>query len=438
MHLLVDVITTCVILFTVNIFFGSFFEKKNSLAWRIATNAVYGLGLIILGQFPEFAFYRLVFNFAFSLIIALFLFDSKLISAVFSSLSLSAVFVLAEIILMAILSGAGLDSNVLMSHDNTRYVYIVLTQLLSFLLVVVILSVTKRKRTAVTIPFIVMLSPGAILGIWLGCELGRIVMDGLVFQPTPFLLAAIGLTYMNILLVFYAERVKEASQRQKEDALVEHHYAMQEEYYEQLRMEQNETRAIVHDIRKYFLAMKALVEKKQLPEASQVLFEVENLIADVGSTIDVGNSVISVILNEYKTRAEEEGIYFNYDVSVTSELSISAADAYILLGNTLDNAIDACSSIPIGDRYINIQMKRHHDILFYRIENPYSDEHMKRIRGKMHGYGLKSVQKCVDKYQGEMTISKEHAIFTLSARLNLGPACSEKQEHNKATVASIL
>lgn len=111
-------------------------------------------------------------------------------------------------------------------------------------------------------------------------------------------------------------------------------------------------------------------------------------------------------------------------------------DAYILLGNTLDNAIDACSSIPVGDRFINIQLKRYHDILFYRVENPYSEEHTKRIRGKMHGYGLKSVQKCVDKYQGDITVSKDHAVFTFSARLNL---CTvHNQESNKETTANIF
>ena len=243
---------------------------------------------------------------------------------------------------------------------------------------------------------------------------------------------------MNILLIVYAERVKEASLRQREEAIAEHHYIMQEEYYDQLRLEQNETRAIVHDIRKYFHAMKALVDKKQLDEASQVLSEVENLISDIGNTIDVGNPLISVILNQYKSEAEEEGIRFDFDVSVPSELSVSAADAYILLGNTLDNAIEACASVPVGERYINIQLKQHHDILFYSVENPYSEEYIKRVRGKMHGYGLKSVQKCVDKYRGDMTVSKDHMVFTLSARLNLGVVCSEEQVHNKAAAENTL
>ena len=437
MYILVEFIVTCVIVITVNIFLCGFFEQKKSRVWSIMTYLVYGLGLFILGRFPELAFIRLLYNIVFPLLIAYILFDSRFFAALFSSLSLSMVFVLAEVIMFAVLATAGIDANLLMSHDDARYIYVVLTQMLSFILVVIILSVTKQKRTAVTLPFIIMLLPGAVLGIWFGCEFGKNVMGSLDFYPIPFLLAAISLTYMNVLLVFYAERVKASSQRQKENELAEHHYVMQKEYYEQLRLEQNETRAIVHDINKYFLAMKALVEKNQLNEASQVLRDVEHLIADVGSTIDVGNPVISIILNEYKALADADEIRFNYDVSVTPELSISAADAYILLGNTIDNAIDACATVPINERYINLQLRCYNAILFYKIQNPYSEDHVKRVRSKMHGYGLKSVQKCIEKYQGEMMISKEQAVFTLSARMNLDALYNVVQKGDAATTVNM-
>ena len=439
MDIIIELIITAVIVFAVYIFLRGFFERKGHAIWLdIILYSIYGLGLFLLGRYPDISFVRLVYNIIFPIMLALFLFKAKPLPALYSGISLSAVFILSEIILTTIMTIVGIDINIVMSHTAVRYVCSILSQLISLMLAIIILAVTKRKRTAITWPFILMLSPGAILAIWLGCELGRFATLELTVPSFPFLLAAVGLTYMNILLIVYAERVKEASLRQREEAIAEHHYIMQEEYYDQLRLEQNETRAIVHDIRKYFLAMKALVDKKQLDEASQVLSEVENLISDIGNTIDVGNPLISVILNQYKSEAEEEGICFDFDVSVPSELSVSAADAYILLGNTLDNAIEACASVPVGERYINIQLKQHHDILFYSVENPYSEEYIKRVRGKMHGYGLKSVQKCVDKYQGDMTVSKDHMVFTISARLNLGVVCSEEQVHNKAAAENTL
>jgi len=439
MDIFVELIITAVIVFAVYVFLRGFFERRDRAVWLdIVLYSVYGLGLFLLGRYPDLSFVRLIYNIISPILLALFLFEAKPLPALYSGVSLSAVFVLSEVILTAIMTVAGIDINKVMSHTAVRYVSSILSQLISLMLAIIILAVTKRKRTAITWPFILMLSPGAILAIWLGCELGRLATLGSTVPSFPFLLAAVGLTYMNILLIVYAERVKEASLRQREEAIAEHHYIMQEEYYDQLRLEQNEARAVVHDIRKYFLAMKALAEKKQLEEASQILSEVENLISDIGNTIDVGNPLISVILNQYKSEAEEKEIHFDFDVSVPPELSISAADAYILLGNTLDNAIEACASVPAGDRYINIQLKQHHDILFYSIENPFSEEYKKRVRGKMHGYGLKSVQKCINKYQGDMTVSKDHSVFAFSARLNLGAVCAGVQVHNKAAAEHAL
>ena len=125
-------------------------------------------------------------------------------------------------------------------------------------------------------------------------------MLGELQWPMPYVIAAVGLIYRNVLLVFYAERVKASSEWAKEQALAEEHYAMQERYYAQLREEQTETRALFHDIRKYTGAVKALVETGQPQAAGAVLEEVQRLEDRLGNTVDVGNSIVSILLNEYR------------------------------------------------------------------------------------------------------------------------------------------
>ena len=70
--------------------------------------------------------------------------------------------------------------------------------------------------------------------------------------------------------------------------------------------------------------------------------------------------------------ADDAGITFDYDVSIPHTLSITAVDLYVLLGNTLDNAIEACESLPEEQRYIHLQFRTFHEILFLQIKNPYS------------------------------------------------------------------
>lgn len=419
MYFIVEIISTLAIVLIIHLFLqGVFQERKHGVFVWIVAYLLYGLGLILIGQFPSLASLRLIYNTCGAIVLALFLFKSKIMASIYAGISVSFLCVLAEMLMIAVLTGFGLDIETMMTHTSARYVCSLATQTVSLFLVMIVLSLTGKKRSAVTLPFILMLSPGCIIGIWLGYEFGQIVLSEGDYYPLPFLLASIGLIYMSILLVFYAEQVKEISQRQKEAELAEHHYVMQEQYYEQLRAEQNETRAMFHDINKYLCAMRALVEKNHEEQAVQVLERAQSIFNSLGNVVDVGNSVINVILSEYKTLADAEDISFEFDVSVPYNIGITAVDAYILLGNTLDNAVEACCSLPNEQRYIKLQLKQFHDILFYQIENPFSVDYHKQVKGKKHGYGLKNVKKCVEKYHGDLSFSSKACVFELSARLN--------------------
>ncbi len=307
-----------------------------------------------------------------------------------------------------------------MSHSKARVVFVTLSHMLFLGLVEVVLGLTRRKRTAITLPFLLALSPGYIAGIFLSLSFCRRALSGTSDLPIAFPVAAVALLYLNILIILYAERAKRATDQKLQAELAEHHYAMQEEYYKQLRSEQEETRAMFHDINKYMQAMQTLVKEGDIQQANQALKESQKLFEGLRTVVDVGNSVVSVILNEYKIRTENLKIPFRFDVSIPHSLGVTAVDLYVLLGNTLDNAIEACCSLPVEQRYIRVQMRAFHNILFYEVENPYAPGYLQKRKSKAHGYGIPNIRRCVDKYQGHMTINKDHGVFLLSMRLNDG------------------
>ena len=167
------------------------------------------------------------------------------------------------------------------------------------------------------------------------------------------------------------------------------------------------------------LAMQALTSEANSEQAERVMEDVQGLFEDIGSVVDVGNPVVNVILSKYIELATIESIDVDYDVSIPEELPISASDAYILIGNTIDNAIEACSNVNEEERYIRIKFRLVNDMLFYQIENPYIEIKPPQEKNKYHGYGLRSVKRCIEKYNGDMSIVKDKSIFTLSARMNL-------------------
>lgn len=402
-----------------HIYFKSFFTKRSHPRWAMVGSYIaFGVILTALAFLPNFSFLRLVFCATGLGMIVYFFSRSSVLQAVCASISYSGLYVLNEMLVFGLFSLFHIDVQQIMSDARTRTMAIIITHMLLWLCVLIVLAITKRRRTAITLSFLLTLTPGYIAGIVLGLSFCMYVLSGDEVMPVPILVSAIGLLYVNIVIVLYAERAKSASDQKLQAELAEHHYAMQEQYYAQLRSEQEETRAMFHDINKYMQAMRTLAAEGNAAEVNQMMAETQELFESLTTVVDVGNSVVSTILNEYREITEDANIPFSFDVSVPQNLGISAVDLYVLLGNTLDNAIEACQSLPIEERYIRIQMRIYHNILFYQIENPYAEGYPQRSRGKNHGYGLQNVQKCVEKHNGHMSISQNDNKFVLSMRLN--------------------
>lgn len=419
MYILAELTGVVVEVLLAHTYFNGFFNKRTRPWWAMGSAYIFtGIILALLSFIPNASFLRLAF-FAIALgLIAYSFFSAGILQAVYASISYCCIYVLNEMLVFGLFSLFHIDVQQIMFDARTRTMAIIITHMLLWLCVLIVLAITKRRRTAITLSFLLTLTPGYIAGIVLGLSFCMHVLSGDKVMPVPILTSAIGLLYLNIVIVLYAERAKSASDQKLQAELAEHHYAMQEQYYTQLRSEQEETRAMFHDINKYMQAMRTLAAEGNVAEVNQMMAETQELFDSLTTVVDVGNSVVSVILNEYREITEDADIPFTFDVSVPKNLGISAVDLYVLLGNTLDNAIEACQSLPAEDRYIRIQMRTYHNILFFQIENPYAEEYPQRSRGKNHGYGLQNVRKCVEKHDGHMSISQNDKKFVLSMRLN--------------------
>lgn len=211
--------------------------------------------------------------------------------------------------------------------------------------------------------------------------------------------------------------------RQAEDALSRQmqmqqsarHYLLQEEYYSQLLEKQKQTRALWHDLNKYLRAAKA----ETAP--SDALTQLEAMLNDATAIVDVGNPVLNVILNEYTQSAKAYGIELRLKVQVPDTLFVSTADLYVLIGNTMDNAIEACRCLPQHQRFIETTVRIHHDMLYYQVVNPYDHRTIMLSRGPMHGHGLENARRCAEKYAGALLTQQDKGFFIVSAHLNKPP-----------------
>ena len=114
----------------------------------------------------------------------------------------------------------------------------------------------------------------------------------------------------------------------------------------------------------------------------------------------------------------KDNINVKLDVTIPEVLTISSLSLSIIIGNTFDNAIEACCDLPAEQRIIHLQLRKQYRSLFYRLENPYSDTSRGIRIGEYHGYGLKNINRIVQENHGDFYTKKKDGVFTVQVRLN--------------------
>lgn len=173
-----------------------------------------------------------------------------------------------------------------------------------------------------------------------------------------------------------------------------------------------------HDFKNHISTIMGLLELGTEKEVISYINEMNESINEIDNKIYTENIVInSILINKLKI-AEKYNIKVNLNIKVNKEINISSIDMCIILGNLLDNSIEAC--IPL-DRYkyidLNIISEKHR--LIVKISNPTNGK-LRYIDGKflttkkkgIRGIGLSQVDDTIKKYNGYINIRHENNIFT--------------------------
>lgn len=236
---------------------------------------------------------------------------------------------------------------------------------------------------------------------------------------TAFAVATIGMLLINIVVCSYTEIMKRTYELEKKELCMEEELLHQEKYYQDVIAHQRESRSLWHDMKKYMMAMEALVAEDQKSEANAQLLALKEKLGNLEQMIHTGNPIVDGILNYGMEKAHNANIPIHFDLWVAPSLAISPLDLYIILGNTLDNAVEACCAIPASDfPSIHCILRQKNHILFYEITNPIPASPIRKT-GEIHGYGLENVKECVRRNGGLFSVHTENATFRVTVTINL-------------------
>lgn len=193
---------------------------------------------------------------------------------------------------------------------------------------------------------------------------------------------------------------------------------VQDENIEALSQAYAGQRKMTHDYRAQLSTLSELVDRGNLAEVKTFLSEMKDHQSERILLINTHNAAIDAVLNQKGYAGQRQGIDMRFRVNDLSGLKLPRVDVTIVLGNLIDNAMEACIQMPESERWVSIQMLYGQGILSITIINP--SHPVQIVDGQiattkpeplLHGYGLRNVEDILDKYQAEYTFSFEDGRF---------------------------
>ncbi len=181
-----------------------------------------------------------------------------------------------------------------------------------------------------------------------------------------------------------------------------------------------------HDYHNHLQKLSAHLQEGQIEEAKRYIGDLGESLDNIKIKYQTGNVSLDAILNSKLSIVEKEKISINCKVEIAENLTVSDIDLCILLGNLIDNAVEACRVISEEtERFLRIYMCIRKQQLYISVSNATNEvirkldaEYISKKRGD-HGHGLKRINIVVDKYGGFIKRANEPGVFATEIMLPL-------------------
>ena len=248
-------------------------------------------------------------------------------------------------------------------------------------------------------------------------------------EPKAFILQIVMLfASMSVtLLLIYAFKlsrdVEVAKDKQLRNELL---FELNAKQYSSIRDNIEVMKQIRHDLRHHIRVIEQMLDAGELENAQNYLKKYEASIPKGAKIKFCDNLSLNALLEYYYTVANEHNIEVTFDVAELACCNILDIDLNILLGNALENAIEASDTVETEKRKIVLCAKKKAGSTFITIDNNFSGV-VKNKQGiylsqkrdyKEYGYGNASMEAVVEKYNGNIKREITDSRYLLSIVLN--------------------
>ncbi len=186
-------------------------------------------------------------------------------------------------------------------------------------------------------------------------------------------------------------------------------------------------RELKHEMRGHMTNIKSLARNGEYDSLVDYIVKMDENKSDFELTLQTGNPVTDVIVNDIRRRSLDLGIRFQLDFHYPELGAYDTFDMGIILQNLLQNAVEACEKVNEGARFIELSSKRKGRFFLIEVKNSFSGEVVfgpdglpvtsKKEDVFLHGIGLANVRREAEKYMGELELNIQPQEFVVTVLL---------------------
>lgn len=312
-------------------------------------------------------------------------------------------------------------------NASSLFLASILSKLLYFLILYIISHyVSSAENTStVTIKETLLLCLVPCLSIWILMTFFTLTIYYTdLSQPVSMMLmvSTFFLLLLNLIIFGVYEYMKKKNQVFTELQLQIQKEADSSAYYKMLLEQDENQKILIHDIKKHLQAISVLNEQHNFEKISLYLNHVMGS-SELKSSIRIcNNDFLNAILCRYLKISQKNHITAHFDIRNHSIDFMNENDINILFSNLLDNACESAAASCDSFIELSVTPRENTNFTIIALENsclanPFSPEtgklHTRKKDSRRHGFGMKSIQKIVEKYSGTMQtyFDKEHHTF---------------------------
>ena len=361
-----------------------------------------------------------------------YLFSRRMSSSVFHALILTVAMVVTEVIIELVCMRL-LDGFLVFTQNSISYATVSIgSRIFYYLVIRIIIAVftPKEERLEAKSGFTVLLSVTPLMSVWLTLVIVVICMNGHIdFIMGGMLLASMALLLVMNFVVFCAYDSNQKFMRNY--LMMQANLREQQaeaEYYRGLAKQTENQKILIHDIKNHLQTIAGLSKDGGESEIHEYVQQLMEMPAMKPAVTYCSQPVLNVILGQYQEICKKKSIQFGVDIRKDSVDYITVDDLTALFGNLLKNAVEAAAGV--SEAYIDVTANYNYKSkqTFISVENsvlypPVFDGDggliSQKNDGKLHGVGIKSIQRAAEHYQGEVSYhyDKEAKCFHMMVLL---------------------